>query len=65
MDSSERAVWLREQGRVSVKGGPSITLRRWVPKENTEILGKFKYGWIELRGFPFHLYGLRIIFDIY
>ena len=33
-----------------------ILLRRWSPKENIEIYGKFKRGWIELRGLPFHLW---------
>ncbi|KAL6327188.1 hypothetical protein AAG906_015227 [Vitis piasezkii] len=31
-------------------------MRRWSPKENAEIEGKFRGGWIELRGLPFHLW---------
>ncbi|KAJ9687652.1 hypothetical protein PVL29_016223 [Vitis rotundifolia] len=31
-------------------------MRRWSPKENAEIEGKFRRGWIELRGLPFHLW---------
>ncbi|KAJ9687650.1 hypothetical protein PVL29_016221 [Vitis rotundifolia] len=31
-------------------------MRRWSPKENTEIEGKFRRGWIELRGLSFHLW---------
>ncbi|WJZ94569.1 hypothetical protein VitviT2T_013414 [Vitis vinifera] len=27
-----------------------------VPKENSEVEGRFKEGWIELRGLPFHLW---------
>ena len=33
-----------------------IQLRRWWPKENAEIDRKFRGGWIELRGLPFHLW---------
>ncbi|RVW86117.1 hypothetical protein CK203_038003 [Vitis vinifera] len=33
-----------------------IQLRRWSPKENAEIDRKFREGWIELRGLPFHLW---------
>ena len=31
-------------------------LRRWLPKENSEVERKFRGGWIELRGLPFHLW---------
>ena len=31
-------------------------MRRWSPKENSEIERKFRGGWIELRGLPFHLW---------
>ena len=27
-----------------------------MPKENSEVEGKFRGGWIELRGLPFHLW---------
>ena len=41
---------------IRIKGGPTVLLRRWSPKENSEIEGKFKEGWIDLRGLPFHLW---------
>ncbi|RVW66713.1 hypothetical protein CK203_065740 [Vitis vinifera] len=41
---------------LKVKGGYTIHLRRWSPRVNTEVLGKFREGWIELRGLPFHLW---------
>ena len=28
----------------------------WSPKENSVINGKFRLGWLELRGLPFHLW---------
>lgn len=31
-------------------------MRRWSPREKTEVLGKFRRGWIDLRGLPFHLW---------
>ncbi|KAJ9688673.1 hypothetical protein PVL29_014363 [Vitis rotundifolia] len=31
-------------------------MRRWSLKENSEIEWKFKGGWVELRGLPFHLW---------
>lgn len=40
--SIERVVWLQEQGRVLVKGGHSISLRRWPPVEIAVVLGKFR-----------------------
>ncbi|RVW14666.1 hypothetical protein CK203_085447 [Vitis vinifera] len=49
---------LREERRwkIKVRERNIIQLRRWSPKENAEIDGKFKEGWIELRGLPFHLW---------
>nr|CAN82412.1 hypothetical protein VITISV_039149 [Vitis vinifera] len=38
------------------KSGLTVLLRRWSPKENSEVVGKFKGGWIELWGLPFHLW---------
>ncbi|RVW62006.1 hypothetical protein CK203_062400, partial [Vitis vinifera] len=32
------------------------SLRRWSPKENSIVGGKFRRGWLELRGLPFHLW---------
>ena len=34
----------------------SIILRRWSPRENTVVFGKFRRGWLELRGLSFHLW---------
>ncbi|RVW12078.1 hypothetical protein CK203_087349 [Vitis vinifera] len=51
-----KAIWLHEQGRITMKGGLSIILRRWSPRENAEIYGKFKWGWIKLRDLPFHFW---------
>ena len=31
-------------------------MRRWSPRENSEVVGKFRGGWIKLRGLPFHLW---------
>lgn len=31
-------------------------MRRWSPRENAEIYGKFKWGWIKLRDLPFHFW---------
>ncbi|KAJ9687807.1 hypothetical protein PVL29_013850 [Vitis rotundifolia] len=41
---------------LQVEGRNSVQMRRWSPKENAEIEGKFRGGWIELRGLPFHLW---------
>ena len=35
--------------------GAEIILRKWSPRENS-IGGKFRRGWLELRGLPFHLW---------
>ncbi|KAJ9707047.1 hypothetical protein PVL29_002164 [Vitis rotundifolia] len=40
-DLSERMVYL---------------LRRWSPSENKSVFGKFRRGWLELKGLPFHLW---------
>ncbi|RVX16154.1 hypothetical protein CK203_014514 [Vitis vinifera] len=48
--------WVEELRFLKVKGGYTIQLRRWSPRENTEVLGKFRGGWIELQGLPFHLW---------
>ncbi|RVW28232.1 hypothetical protein CK203_083669 [Vitis vinifera] len=53
-----------ETGKLSgfkIKGvftvrGEVIALRRWSPKENSVVNGKFRRGWLELRGLPFHLW---------
>lgn len=48
VDSIERVEWIQEQDRLEVKGGLAFLLRRWSPRENILVLGKFKRGWIEL-----------------
>lgn len=55
MDYVESVEWLQKQGRLIANGG-SISLRRWLLRENTVVLRKFKRGWIKLRGLPFHLW---------
>ncbi|RVW96789.1 Myosin-8 [Vitis vinifera] len=40
---------------VKVKGRP-VLLRRWPPRENMIIPRKFRRGWLELKGLPFHLW---------
>ena len=47
--------WFQDQGRLLVRGR-SILLRRWSPRENMVVVGKFKRGWLELKGLPFHLW---------
>ena len=54
VDSARRAEWFQEQGRLLVRGR-SILLKRWSPSENMVVFGKFKRGWLELKGLPFHL----------
>ena len=53
--SARRAEWFQEQGRLLVKGRP-ILLRKWSPSENMVVFGKFRRGWLELKGLPFHLW---------
>ena len=55
VDSARRAKWFQEQGSLLV-GGRSILLRRWSPRENMVVFGKFIRGWLELKGLPFHLW---------
>ncbi|RVW28582.1 Retrovirus-related Pol polyprotein from transposon RE2 [Vitis vinifera] len=55
VSSARRANWFQEQERLLVKGRP-ILLRRWSPRENMIIPGKFRRGWLELKGLPFHLW---------
>ncbi|RVW96283.1 hypothetical protein CK203_020791 [Vitis vinifera] len=56
VETLEEAVTLHESRFIKIKGGNTVLLRKWSPKENSEIEGKFKEGWIELRGLPFHLW---------
>ena len=55
VDSARRAMWFQDQGSLTVRGGV-VALRRWSPKENSVVGGKFRRGWLELRGLPFHLW---------
>ena len=55
VDSVRRAKWYQEQGSLLV-GGRSILLRRWSPRENIVVFGKFRRGWLELKGLPFQLW---------
>ena len=36
--------------------GDVVSLRKWLPMENSTVLGKFQRGWLQLRGLPFHLW---------
>ena len=53
--STRRVEWFQEQGRLLVKGR-FVLLRRWSPSENMVVFGKFRRGWLELKGLPFHLW---------
>ncbi|KAJ9685290.1 hypothetical protein PVL29_017350 [Vitis rotundifolia] len=55
VDSARSAKWLHEQGRLLVRER-SYFMRRWSPRENTVVFGKFRRGWLELKGLPFHLW---------
>ena len=56
VETLEEAVSLHKSRFIRIKGGITVLLRRWSPKENSEIERKFKEGWIDLRGLPFHLW---------
>ena len=56
VETVEEASFLQEFRIFKIKGGYTIQLRRWSPREKTEVLGKFRRGWIDLRGLPFHLW---------
>ena len=43
VDSARRAHWFQDQGSLTVRGGV-IALRRWSPKENFFVCGKFGRG---------------------
>lgn len=55
MDFVENVKWLQKQGRLIANGG-FVSPRRWSLRENAVVLRKFRRGWIELRGLPFHLW---------
>ncbi|RVW29039.1 hypothetical protein CK203_088907 [Vitis vinifera] len=55
VDSARRAQWIQDQGSLTTRE-EVIALRRWLPKENSVVNGKFRRGWLELGGLPFHLW---------
>ena len=55
VETVEEALFLQDLRFIKIEGGNSLQLRRWSPKENLEVEGKFRGGWVELRGLPFHL----------
>ncbi|KAJ9701248.1 hypothetical protein PVL29_006548 [Vitis rotundifolia] len=56
VETAEEALFFQYLRNLQVEGRNSVRMKRWSPKENAEIEGKFKGGWIELRGLPFHLW---------
>ncbi|RVW53507.1 hypothetical protein CK203_104065 [Vitis vinifera] len=56
VETLEEAFSLHDSRFIKIKGGITVLLRRWSPKENSKVEGKFKEGWIDLRGLPFHLW---------
>ncbi|KAL6327509.1 hypothetical protein AAG906_021591 [Vitis piasezkii] len=48
VDSARRAMWFQDQGSLIVRGGV-VALRRWSPKENSVVGGKFRRGNSEAR----------------
>ena len=55
VETIKEALFLQDLRNLRVEGRISIQMRRWSSKENAEIERKFRRGWIELRGLPFHL----------
>ena len=56
VETIKKAFSLHDLRFIRIKGGLTILLRMWSPKENSKVVGKFKRGWIELWGLPFHLW---------
>ena len=56
VETTEEAIFLHDLRNLRVEERNIVQLRRWSPKENAKIEGKFRGGWIELRGLPFHLW---------
>ena len=56
VETIEEALSLHDLRFIRIKGGPTVLLRRWSPKENSVIKGKLREGWLELRGLSFHLW---------
>ena len=55
VEYARKAQWFQERGSFTVRG-EVFALRRWSPEENSVVRGKFRRGWLELRGLPFHLW---------
>ena len=60
VETLEEVFFLQELRFLKIKGGYTTHLRRWSPRENSEVVGNFRGGWIELRGLLFH-YGQKNI----
>ena len=56
VETIEEAFSFQELRFLKIKGRYTTHLRRWSPRENSEVVGKFKGGWIELWGLSFHLW---------
>ena len=56
IETIEEVFSLQDLRFLKIKGGYTTHLRRWSLRENSKVMGKFKEGWIELRGLPFHLW---------
>ena len=44
IETVEETTFLQELGIFKIQGGYTVKLRRWSPREKTEVLGKFKIG---------------------
>ena len=56
VETIKEALFLQDLRLLNIEGGITVQLRRWSPKKNSEVEGKFKGGWVELQGPPFHLW---------
>ena len=55
VESARKTQWIQDQGSFTARG-EVIALKKWSPKENSVVNGKFRQGWLELRGLPFHMW---------
>ncbi|RVW76917.1 hypothetical protein CK203_051555 [Vitis vinifera] len=55
VETARKAQWFQVRGSFTMRG-EVFALRRWSPEENSVVRGKFRRGWLELRGLPFHLW---------
>ena len=53
VETLEEVLSLHNSRFIRIKGGITVLMRRWTPKENSEVEGKLKEGWIDLRGLPY------------